>query len=61
MMDGGPMRSVPLMPAVKEADLVVIVTDHKGLPWGDVVESARAVVDTRNATRGLKSPKIVRL
>jgi UDP-N-acetyl-D-glucosamine dehydrogenase len=61
VLDGGSLRSVELMPAVRDADLVVIVTDHKGIPWREVVEHARAVVDTRNATRGIQSPKIVRL
>jgi UDP-N-acetyl-D-glucosamine dehydrogenase len=32
------------------ADAVVIVTDHTATDWGFVVEHARLVVDTRNAT-----------
>jgi UDP-N-acetyl-D-glucosamine dehydrogenase len=61
LMDGGVMRSVELMPAVREADLVVVVTDHRAYAWPEIVEAARLVVDTRNGTRGLKSAKIVRL
>jgi UDP-N-acetyl-D-glucosamine dehydrogenase len=60
-MDGGMMRSVELMPAVREADVVVVVTDHRSFAWPEIVEAARLIVDTRNGTRGLRSPKIVRL
>jgi UDP-N-acetyl-D-glucosamine dehydrogenase len=60
-MDGGVMRSVDLMPAVREADVVVVVTDHRSFAWPEIVEAAKLVVDTRNGTRGLRSPKIVRL
>jgi UDP-N-acetyl-D-glucosamine dehydrogenase len=40
---------------------VVIVTDHSGYPYRDIVAAAKAVVDTRNATRGIQSEKVVRL
>jgi UDP-N-acetyl-D-glucosamine dehydrogenase len=59
--NGGTLRSEDLARGVREADVVVIVTDHSGLPYGDVVASARAVVDTRNATRGVVSDKVVKL
>ncbi|MEO5579048.1 MAG: nucleotide sugar dehydrogenase [Gemmatimonadaceae bacterium] len=36
------------------ADAVVIITDHASLDYQRVVDMARAVVDTRNATAGLK-------
>lgn len=57
----GSLRSVELLPSVREADAVVIVTDHSGYPYREVVAEARVVVDTRNATRGIVSDKIVRL
>jgi UDP-N-acetyl-D-glucosamine dehydrogenase len=60
-MNDGVMRSVDLMPAVREAHLVVIVTDHRSYDWPGIVGAANVVVDTRNGTRGLRSPKIVRL
>jgi UDP-N-acetyl-D-glucosamine dehydrogenase len=50
-----------LLAAVGEADVVVIVTDHTTVPYPAVVEAAKVVVDTRNATRGLASPKIVKI
>jgi UDP-N-acetyl-D-glucosamine dehydrogenase len=39
---------------------VVIVTDHSDYDYKRIVEEARLVVDTRNATRGIDSPKIFR-
>jgi len=35
------------------ADLVLILTDHTAVDYGFVVQCARLVLDTRNATRGL--------
>jgi UDP-N-acetyl-D-glucosamine dehydrogenase len=41
-------------------DAVVIVTDHSNYNFAQIVEQAQLVIDTRNATRGIDSPKIVR-
>jgi len=41
-------------------DAVVIVTDHSSYDYPAIVEQSRLVVDTRNATKGILSPKIVR-
>ncbi|HEY0263477.1 MAG TPA: nucleotide sugar dehydrogenase [Granulicella sp.] len=41
-------------------DCVVIVTDHSSYDYAQIVESSRLVVDSRNATKGLVSSKIVR-
>jgi len=60
-VDGGTLASSELMPAVREADLAVIVTDHASYDYRAIVEAAKQVVDTRNATRGIASPKIVKL
>ena len=43
------------------ADCVVIVTDHAGFDYARVVDEAKLIVDTRNALKKFKSPKIVRL
>jgi len=40
-------------------DCVLIVTDHSDYDYRQIVEEAQLVVDTRNATRGITSPKIV--
>ena len=40
-------------------DCVLIVTDHSDYPYQRIVDEAKLVVDSRNATRGIKSEKIV--
>jgi UDP-N-acetyl-D-glucosamine dehydrogenase len=50
-----------LLPSVRKADLVVIVTDHSDFPYKDVVEAASVLLDTRNATKGITSPKILKI
>lgn len=57
----GRIHSVELHPALEAADVVVIVTDHSAFDYADVVARSRTVVDTRNATRGLSSGKILKL
>ena len=39
---------------------VVIVTDHSDYDYSRIVREAQLVVDTRNATRGIDSPNLVR-
>ena len=41
-------------------DCVLIVTDHTTYDYPKIVEESQLVVDTRNATKGIKSGKIVR-
>jgi UDP-N-acetyl-D-glucosamine dehydrogenase len=41
-------------------DCVLIVTDHSSYDYARIVCEARLVVDSRNATRGIDSDKIVR-
>jgi UDP-N-acetyl-D-glucosamine dehydrogenase len=53
------MRSAPL-DKLGEYDCVLIVTDHTSYDYGAIVREAQLVVDTRNATRGIDSQKIVR-
>jgi UDP-N-acetyl-D-glucosamine dehydrogenase len=54
--DGRVEKGVPLTPRnLSAADLVVIVTDHSVYDWTSIVKSARRVLDTRNATRGIKT------
>ncbi|MBM3736930.1 MAG: nucleotide sugar dehydrogenase [Acidobacteria bacterium] len=47
--------------AAADADCVVIITNHSDTPYPSIVEKARLIVDTRNALKGYKSDKIVRL
>jgi len=41
-------------------DAVVIVTDHSAYDYAAIVEQSQLVIDTRNATKGIESSKIVR-
>ena len=41
-------------------DCVMIVTDHSDYDYPRIVRESKLVVDTRNATKGIDSPKIVR-
>jgi UDP-N-acetyl-D-glucosamine dehydrogenase len=41
-------------------DCIVIVTDHSDYDYANIVKEAKLVVDTRNATSGIKSDKVVR-
>jgi UDP-N-acetyl-D-glucosamine dehydrogenase len=41
-------------------DCIVIVTDHSDYDFRKIVAEAQLVVDTRNATKGIDSPKVVR-
>jgi len=56
-MDGGRVyRNTRLTPAnLARADLVLIVTDHSAFDYDLVVRHARVVLDTRNATREVKT------
>ena len=55
------MQAIDPEKGAAAADCVVIVTDHKKLDYGRIVQRAKLVVDTRNALKGNPSDKIVRL
>jgi UDP-N-acetyl-D-glucosamine dehydrogenase len=62
--DNWEISCVPdLMTAVKAADCVVIVTNHKVYDYAAILKEAKLIVDTRNALGklGFKNPKVVRL
>jgi UDP-N-acetyl-D-glucosamine dehydrogenase len=44
---------------LQQYDCVLIVTDHSDYDYARIVQESTLVVDTRNATRGIQSPKIV--
>ena len=48
---------------VQSADCVVILTDHSAIDYNWLVEHARSIVDTRNATRGVQKgqEKIIKI
>ena len=53
------MTSTPLE-NLEQYDCVLIVTDHSDYNYMEIVNKSRLVVDTRNATKGITSEKIVR-
>jgi len=53
------MRSSPVE-NLGQYDCVLIVTDHSSYDYAKIVTQSQLVVDTRNATRGIQSSKIVR-
>jgi UDP-N-acetyl-D-glucosamine dehydrogenase len=59
-LDGLQMDSSSVETAA-DADCVVIVTDHSAFDYGKLASSARLVVDTRNAMKGVAAANIVRL
>ena len=59
---GHKLKSTPLTPtSLKRFDCVVIATAHKDFPYRTILKYSKALVDTRNALRGRRSPKIIRL
>jgi len=60
-LGSGSLEASPVVPTVAEADCVVIVTDHSGVNYGQVVAESQLIVDSRNALRDFDDEKIVRL
>jgi UDP-N-acetyl-D-glucosamine dehydrogenase len=56
--EGTLRHSVPLTPGfIAQADCVIIATDHVGVDYALIVDNAKLVVDTRNATRTIAGAK----
>jgi len=53
------MKCTPLE-NLNQYDCVLIVTDHSDYDYERIVRESQLVVDTRNATHGIRSPKVVR-
>jgi len=53
------MKRAPLE-NLGQYDCVVIVTDHSEYDYRRIVQESQLVVDTRNATKGIQSDKVVR-
>lgn len=55
------MASVPLTGKnLKKYDCVLISTDHSAYDYKFIVKNSSIIVDTRNATAGIRSPRIVK-
>jgi UDP-N-acetyl-D-glucosamine dehydrogenase len=49
------MESTPITPELLESmDAVIIITDHSDYNFAEIVKHSNLVVDTRNATKGIK-------
>ena len=59
-LEDGELRAIDET-ARRDADCVVIITDHKAFDYAALVNDARLIVDTRNALSRFKSDNIVRL
>jgi UDP-N-acetyl-D-glucosamine dehydrogenase len=60
-LDGLALEAEDLIATASAADCVVIITDHSKFDYRELVAASNLVVDTRNALKGMESPKIVRL
>ena len=60
-IDENLMLAADAATAVPAADCTVVITDHRNVDYASLLNSAQLVVDTRNASRGMKSDKIIRL
>lgn len=55
------LRSVPLSAkSIKKFDCVIIATDHSAYDYRWIVSNSKLVIDTRNATAGIKGGKVVK-
>lgn len=60
--DGIVLESLPITNGnLAGIDCAVILTDHPGVDYAAILAAVPAVVDTRNALRGIESEKIIRL
>jgi UDP-N-acetyl-D-glucosamine dehydrogenase len=53
------MTSTPLE-QLEQYDCVLIMTDHSDYDYNAIVSQSKLVVDSRNATKGIKSDKVIR-
>ena len=60
-LSGEILDNQDMLRSVAESDCVVIVTDHSGVDYSAVIKASKVIVDTRNALKGFRSTKIVRL
>jgi len=60
-LDRSCLLSIDMEQGLREADCAVIITNHSDLDYQRVVAASKVVIDTRNATKGIQSPKIIRL
>ena len=56
--DNATMTSITLdESALQQTDCVVIAAAHNAYDWDWIIKNSRLIVDTRNATRNIKTPQ----
>jgi UDP-N-acetyl-D-glucosamine dehydrogenase len=60
-LEASELYSEPGNEAIRNADCVVIVTDHKAFDYPAILDNAQLIVDTRNALKYVTAEKVVRL
>jgi UDP-N-acetyl-D-glucosamine dehydrogenase len=60
-VDGTNLQSQEPDAGVEAADCVVIITNHSSFDYAAIVNRSKLILDTRNALKGYRSEKIVRL
>jgi UDP-N-acetyl-D-glucosamine dehydrogenase len=60
-IDGNSWTSQDIDATSAAADCTVVVTNHKSFDYVKLEKNAQLIVDTRNAMKGIRSPKVIRL
>ena len=60
-IDGESLEGEAAPEVMEAADCVVIITNHSGIDYADVVRRCRLVLDTRNACKGISAENLYRL
>ena len=60
-LDGLALQAQPVLASCRQADCVVLLTDHTAFDYAAIARCSRRIVDTRNAFRAHRMDKIARL
>ena len=60
-VDGIELTSQDLASSSTNADCVVVITDHSGIDYRDIVKRSKLILDTRHALKGINAPNVIRL
>lgn len=60
-IDGAAFKSVAGLNGLGSFDAVVIVTNHSTVDYSHIVKNAKLIIDSRNATRGIRGANVVKL
>ena len=60
-VEGTSLKSQETIAGIEAADCVVVITNHSEFDYATILDRSKLIVDTRNALKGYRSEKIVRL